>query len=181
MPDVLNAFGAPPPAPQMPQQISPLAMPPAMPTAMPQNGLAPRVPVPPPAPNHQQTVAALRHFGAIEREISTLLADPDLGRTDMRSKIIDGATSLVAQGIVTPAQAVAQLGSVPDRPFEQKQWLMRNFAQTIQAQNAVLDQHRAAFAGAPPVDDHGDPDDHLGTVAGLMGQYQGPQGPQNAG
>lgn len=127
-----------------------------------------------PAPSHQQTVAALRHFSAIERELGTFLRDPDLGKSDLRSKFIDGATKLVTEGIMTPAQAVSQLGTIPERPFGQKKWVEQAFAQTIQGANAILDHHRAAFAGMPPVDNSGDAEpDHQATIQSLMSHYQG--------
>jgi hypothetical protein len=152
---------------------------------------APGQPQPPqqaqaPAPTQQQTIAAMRHFSAIERELTSLLSDPDLGKADLKSKIIDGATKLVSDGILTPAQAVTQLGAVPDGkqsggPFQQKQWVEKNFAQTIQAANAVLDHHGAAFPGqgADPAA-QSTPDDHQGIMAGLTSHYQG-LGGQNAG
>ena len=182
MPNALMNLGGPPAAPNpLPQSMPQGGMPMGAggpPTAsgnpmMP--GAAPQQAPPPPPPNHQQTLAALRHFSAIERELTTLLTDPDLGKADMKSKIIDGATSLVADGIVTPAQAVAQLGTVPERPFEQKQWIMKNFSQVVQAQTAVVAQHQAGFANTPmpPPGQVGNPDNHLSDVAGLMAQYNG--------
>jgi hypothetical protein len=131
-----------------------------------------------PAPSHQQTVAALRHFGMIEKELGGLLADPDLGRTDMKSKIIDGATALVGLGIMSPPDAVTQLATVPERPFDQKGWIEKHFVDAIKAANMILDQHRAAFDGqpAPPPGTGYDPDHHQSIIAGLQGHYKGLRG-----
>ena len=182
MPNALSPASGPPPAPMQ----NPAAMPqgnalapppggaPGLPGAMP--GQPPAQQQQPPAPSHQQTVAALRHIGAIEKELSGLLADPDLGKTDMHSKIIDGTTKLVASGMVSPSQAVQQLGTVPEQPFEQKQWLEQHFAQTIQAQSAVLQHHRAAFQGMPGPSNPGSPDDHLADMASLTSQFKGGAG-----
>lgn len=129
---------------------------------------------PPPPPSHQQTVVALRHFSAIEKELGGLLADPDLGKADMKSQIIDGATKLVAGGILTPVQAVTQLGAVPTRPYDQKAWLEKNFSQAVQAQQMVLAHHAAGAAMGqqgdtmPP-----NPANHAGAVASLAAQYKG--------
>lgn len=167
MPNPLHLGGAPsPPNPDMPQGPSPAASP--MAPAQPQQA-------PPPPPTHQQTVAALRHFDAIEQELTTLLKDPDLGKADMKSKIIDGTTSLVAKRIVSPAQAVMQLGSVPDRPFDQKQWLLTHYQQTVQAGAAVLAHHGAGVAtGMTPIDTTApNPDDHQTAMAGVMSNYSG--------
>lgn len=127
---------------------------------------------PPPPPTHQQTVAALRHFSAIEGELTHILSDPDVGTADMKSKIIDGTTKLVASGILTPASAVGELGTVPDRPFDQKIWLMKHFQQTVQAQSLVLAHHQIGGPTAPN-DEPYNPDNHHSIMAGLMGQYRG--------
>jgi hypothetical protein len=126
-----------------------------------------------PAPTHLQTVAALRHFDLIERELTGLLADPDLGKADMKSKIIDGATKLVASGVMTPATAVIQLGQVPDRPFDQKVFLEKQLAETVQHANDVLDHHGAAFAGQDWNGPDYSTDDHQSIISGLAGHYNG--------
>jgi hypothetical protein len=128
---------------------------------------------PPPPPNHQQTVVALRHFDAIEKELTVLLKDPGLGRADMKSEIIDGVTKLVAGGFLTPAAAITELATVPERPFDQKKWLESHLAQTVQAADGVLGHHGAAFAGqdvdmTPPNNAS-----HLSTMNGLAAQYKG--------
>lgn len=125
-----------------------------------------------PAPSHRQTMAALRHFDAIERELTKLLKMPELGKSDMKSEIIDAATHLVSKGILTPSEAVSELGNVPPRPFDQKKFVEAMFKQTVEGQNFVLDHHRTAFAGQGPFED-GSPNDHLSTMAGLLSHYQG--------
>ena len=155
--------------------------PPPDPNARPSGGNAlmqtpgqPAPPRPSPSPpSHQQTVVALRHFGAIKRELTALLADPDLGKTSMKSAIIDGTTSLVTSGIMTARQAVTQLGTVPERPYDQKVWLEQHLATAVQGANMILDHHRAAFAGQPVEDTPPDPDNHTNAVAGLIANYRG--------
>ena len=158
---------APPPAPDLQQTQSQGGMP--APQGAQQQA---------PAPTHQQTVAALRHFGMLEKELGGLLANPDLGRTDMKSAIIDGATSLVSLGIMSPPDAVTQLATVPERPFDQKKWVEQHFVQTIQAMNMILDHHRTAFQGqpAPPQGAGYNPDQHQSVIAGLQGHYKGLRG-----
>ncbi len=180
MPSALSQGGMSPPAPN-PQPDGGQGQPMTAPSALmgaggPPQGAPQGQQQPPaqPAPTHQQVVAGLKHLGAVEQELSGILADPDLGKTDLRSKIIDGTTRLVAMQILTPTQAVAQLGTVPDRPFEQKQWLETHFAQAIQAQDALLGHHAQAFAGQgvdappPPMSD-----DQLGAQASLASHYRG--------
>jgi hypothetical protein len=140
---------------------------PAQPTGAPQQM---------PAPSHAQTVATLRHTHAIQDELETLLKNPAIGKSSIKSAIIDGATKLVASRIITPAQAVAQLGTVPDDPLEQRKWLRAQLAQSVQAQNAILDHHRAAHAGgdeATAGHQPYDPETHIDTMAGVNDHYKG--------
>jgi hypothetical protein len=106
---------------------------------------------PPPAPSHAETVATLRHLRAVTTELQSLLKDPALGRSDMKSAIIDGMTKLVAQRMLQPGDAVATLSSVPEKPFDQKKWGQQQLQQAVQAQGAVLAHHAAAFAGQGPM------------------------------
>lgn len=170
----MNALSGPPPAPR-PQGMQPdttpaLNMPnpsPLMPGA---GGMQKQIP----APTHGQTVAALRHFSAITRELKALLSDPAVGRSSMKSQIIDGVTKLVQDRIISAPQAVEQLGGVPEAPFQQKQWLINHYEQSMQAAGAVLDHHWNAFRGAPEesIDKSASPDDHMDQMSGLMGHYR---------
>ena len=169
MPNALRSM-APPAPPDNAMQNQPQAAAPMGQASALQGQQA--APQPVPAPTHQQTVAALRHFGAIERELTTLLRNPDVGKTDMRSQIIDGTTSLVASRIIKPAEAVMQLGSVPDRPYDQRKWLETHLAQTVQAQNIVLDHHRMAFSGQDVDSTSPNPDAHADMMGSLMSQYK---------
>lgn len=149
-----------------------------MASGAPQAGSAQQA-APAPAPSHAQTVAALRHFGAVIAECKTLLKNPDLGKIDVRSAIQDGGVKLVADGIISAADAVTQLASVPDKPFDQKKWVEQMFVNAIMAQNGVLDHHRAAHAGtgdyASESAKHPAPsrDSHRDTMRGMMEQHYG--------
>jgi hypothetical protein len=130
-----------------------------------------------PAPSHVHTVAALRHFGAIVGELKTLLANPDLGKSDIRSAIIDATSKLVAERIITPANAVPQLASVPEEPLKQRQWVIGMLKQTIAASNNVLDHHAAGNHGTldwATESQHPEynPDNHFQAMEGLMGNYR---------
>ncbi len=143
-----------------------------VPSAM-QGGM-PQQPPQMPAPSHGQTVAALRHFRAIQEELKTLLADPGIGKSDMKSKIIDGVTKLVSSRMISPGEAVTQLATVPDTPFEQRKWLQNHMQQAQVAQYAVLSHHQQAFAGMPEdqMQSTSDPDNHMDDMKGLMGHYR---------
>lgn len=172
MAGVLDAGGPPPPPQQNGQQApqggalsSGMASPPTVPQQGPQQG--------PPTPTHGQTVAVLRHMDAIQSELEALLKDPAIGKSNMKSKIIDGVTKLVADRIMTPGAAVQQLSTVPDPPFQQRKWLQQHLLQTVMAKVAVLGHHAAAFGGTPEsmIDKTSSPDDHLADMQSIMGHY----------
>lgn len=129
---------------------------------------------PPPAPTHGQTVAALRHFGAIGNVLNGLLSDPAVGKSDLKSKIIDGVTGLVAQRMVAPADAVKQLGDVPDNPFKQRQWLQQHAQAIQQAEMAVLAHHGNAYRGVPEkmIDKTAKASSHMDDMKALQGHYR---------
>lgn len=136
---------------------------------------------PQPVPSHEQTVAALRHFQALITEGRQLLKNPDLGKADLKSDIIDIASKLVGNRILSAADAVTQLATVPEKPFEQKQWVENLYAQAVTAQAAVLDHHRAASIGSGDYEieslvHKSDPEKHRDTMKGLMeSQYARPK------
>jgi hypothetical protein len=169
-----NAFSINPPAPDTKPTvpISPMGAP--GPTNALQGQAPAQQPMPPP-PSHQQTVVALRHADALEKELTGLLKNPDCGKTDLRSEIIDATTKLVSEGFTTPAEAVAELGTVPDRPFDQKKWLENHLMQTVQAADMILAHHGAAFQGQNVDTTSPDPAKHTDMMAGLRAQYQGNQ------
>jgi hypothetical protein len=157
----------------------PAALP--QPQAQPQGGGMPGMGAPQqqPAPSHAETVTALRHFHAIARELEGLLADPALGRSDIKGKIIDSTTKLVADRILGPGEAVNQLGTVPSDPIEQRKWVRSHFVNVMLAENAVLDHHRAATPGSAnwqsdaQMHPSTNSDDHMQTMTSVMGQYRG--------
>lgn len=178
---VLSAPGAglPPGIQQLRQPYFPgapqptFAAPPAAPGAAPPPG--PGVPpAPPPAPTYGQALSALRHFSAIRREVQRILRDPSVGKTSVKPKIVDAVADLVADRILTASAAVEQLALVPERPFEQKQWLMQQISQADQAEAGVLAHYRQGIANTPPeaIDRTSDPENHLSDVAALMQQYR---------
>ncbi|PWT75079.1 MAG: hypothetical protein C5B60_05860 [Chloroflexi bacterium] len=208
MPGILNAGGPPPVPNPQPAQVSTsqgaLSAPAAVPSAAPPPGIqqlrqpyfpgspqptfaAPpggptpgSMPMPPPTPSYAQTLAALRHFTAIRRALQRLMRDPDLGKTNVKPKIVDGVADLVADQILTAADAVEQLSNVPDRPFEQKMWVQQQLQTTDVAEETVIGHYQQGIAGMPPgsIDQTGNPDDHASDMSALMQQYG--RGPRRA-
>lgn len=168
MANALSAAGEPAPVPEIAQQNNALR---AQTPGPAQQQAAPQL-------THQQTVASLRHFSAIARELEVFLKDPDLGKADLKSKIIDGTTKLVANRIITPAQAVMQLGTVPSDPLLQRKWVQQHFQQTIMSQNAVLDHHAQANPGSGDLPNEiaastSKPDLHLDDMMSVHAGYRG--------
>jgi hypothetical protein len=154
--------------------------PPPAPANLPQQspqGLA-TSPAANPAPTHAQAVAALRHFQAVGRALYSLLKNPDLGKSSIKSAMIDATTKLVADRMIPSQQAVTLLGQLPDTPFQQKQWLEQLMKSNMTAQVAVLNNHRANNSGsgdfATESAQHVDnADDHMDVMQGMMQNHYG--------
>jgi hypothetical protein len=129
-------------------------------------GNAPAI-APTPAPTHKQTVAGLRHLDAIVQKLQAAMRDPDLGRANMKNKLIDGMTSLVAEQLNSPGEAVQTLSTFPERPFEQKQWVMNHLVTALQSRDNLLDHHRAAFP-EPVAEPTPSADSHMDDIAGMI-------------
>lgn len=130
----------------------------------------------PPPPTYGQALASLRHFSAIHREVHRVLRDPTTGVSNVKPKIVDAIANLVADRILTAAAAVEQLTNVPDRPFDQKQWLIQQAVLADQAEENVLAHYRQGIANMSPeeietMDKTGDASTHLSDIATLTQQY----------
>ncbi len=154
--------------------------PPPMPPPQDNTNAPPGQPAPPPAPSHAQTVAALRHFQIFMEMEKSWLNNPELGKTDFKDQFIEAYTKLVADRIATPVQAIGSLAQVPERPFQQRQWVQDAYNKNVQARDIVLSHHAQAFAGQGP-QEAPDPENHISDIQSMMsGHYNGQQGQQNA-
>lgn len=147
--------------------------------ALQQGGAPQAMPAP---PSHEQTVAFLRHADAVKAELTTLLKNPALGKSDLKSAIIDGVTKLVAERFMKPAEAVIQLADVPKEPLQQRKWVQTKMAQTVQSENSLLDHYGAGNPSLLSVQEHfatsnhGNPDDHQEHMSALAANYGGARG-----
>lgn len=162
----------------MPNALSTPPTPPVPQPAVSDQQQSNAVPGAAPAPSHAETVATIRHMQAIISELRTLMKDPNLGKTDMRSAIIDGAAKLVSSRILTPSEAVQQLSQVPDRPFDQKKWIEQNYMQSVQAISSVLQHHAQSAVGTGNYDleslmHTSDPDKHQETMRNMLSTHYG--------
>jgi len=110
---------------------------------------------------------------AIQAELTALLKDPAVGKTSVKSKIIDGMTKLVANRIISPGDAVSQLGDVPEEPFKQRAWLQTHLVNAVIARVAALSHHGKAFGGQPEdqIDKTSSDDDHMSDMNAVKGLY----------
>ena len=91
---------------------------------------------------------------------------------------IVGYTKLVADRIATPVQAIGSLAQVPERPFQQRQWVQDAYNKNVQARDIVLSHHAQAYAGQGP-QEAPDQDNHISDISSMMSShYNG--GQQNA-
>lgn len=169
-----------PPSPQPGgNALSSGAMPSPQPSGAP--GAAPGVqPAQPAPPTHAQTIAALRHFDAVRRELELVAKDPALGKSNVKSKIIDGVLRLVAGGIMQTTQAVDELSKVPVEPLLQMKWVKGMYTQAKQAEDGILDHYGATQPHFGDVAGHyaatkeaANPDDHQDHMSALMANFKG--------
>jgi hypothetical protein len=106
----------------------------------------------PPAPTYQQTVSAVRHMARLERDFRGVLAEPNIGKADVKGAFIDVMADLMGHGFSTLPQVLDMLKKFPTNPLEQRKWLEQQVASNEQAQAALLQQHAAAFPEANPAD-----------------------------
>ena len=106
------------------------------------------------------------------------LNNPELGKSDFKDQFIEAYTKLVADRIATPVQAIGSLSQVPERPFQQRQWVQDAYNKNVQARDIVLSHHAQAYAGQGP-QEAPDPDSHISDIASMMGtHYSGQNGGQ---
>jgi hypothetical protein len=167
----------PPPPEQIPDISQGNALmsgaPPMQQNALMGNG-APGVQSSPPAqpspPTHAQTVAALRHFDAIKGVLTPLLQDPALGKSSMKSQIIDGVTKLVSERIISAGKAVDELSKIPADPLLQRKILQGMMQNAIQAERVILAHHAMGFAGQGP-EPIPSTDSHMDYITALHANY----------
>lgn len=157
----LDGFGTSPPAPRPEADGNAL-----------QQGAPAQAQQAPAPPDHAMTVAALRHFDAIKGELSVILNNPSLGKSDLKSAFIDGTSKLVADRILSPAQAVIQLSQVPEDPLAQRKWATQMMQQTVQSERTILAHHAMGFAGQGPQPTPS-ADNHMDVMSALHSNYSG--------
>lgn len=146
--------GAPPPA------GNPLAALAQQPQAAPQ----------PPILNHAQTVAAVHHFGQIKQAMLPVMDDPNLGKTNIRPKLLDAMSKLLASKALSLPEIMKAVKSLPEDPMAQKGFVDKIYTDNDKAQKMVLQNHAMGQFG----DGEPEPwtqDGHGNHMAELAKQY----------
>jgi hypothetical protein len=149
------------------QQQNPLAR-----LAGPMPGL-PQIPQQP-SPTRAQTVAAVHRLGAVMDAMRSVMSADGFGRTNVRPKILDEASKLLASRLLSLPEVMQSIGQVPDDPLAQKEKVEAIYNAAQQAEGQVIDHHGSAVAtGKVPRDggekyDIGSHDRHM---TGLLNHY----------
>lgn len=126
-----------------------------------------------PAPTPGQTAAALHHFSEIKSMLKPIMADPNLGKTNIRPKLLDSMSKLLASRALSLPQVMNAVKSLPDDPVEQLKFVQKVYQDNDAAQKLVLMHSRnAANASESPTNE--DPysaDNHAAMMDGLLKQY----------
>lgn len=131
-------------------------------------------PTPQPAPTHAQTVAAVHQFGQIKQSMVPILDDPNLGLKNIRPKLLDSFSKLLASKTLTLPEIMKAVKALPDDPMQQKKFVEKIYNDNDKAQMLVLGHH----AMGPQQTDGQEPDQwssdkHQDYMAGLVQQYGG--------
>lgn len=124
---------------------------------------------PTPQVSSGQAMAAVHRFSSIRSALSGVMADPKLGKENIRPKLLDAASKLLAGKVLTLPEVMNTVKDLPDDPVKQKQFVDRIYSVAGQATQAVLEHHRAN----PTQGEEWTPEDHEQQMSSLMGQYNG--------
>ena len=126
-----------------------------------------------PAPTKAQTVAAVHRFSEIKAALKPVRDDPNLGTKNIRPKLLDAASELLASKVLSLPEIMNAIKGLPDDPMQQKKFVDQIYGTADQAQAMVLQHHRSAQVPDDPNAAQWSPDNHADQMAGLMRQYNG--------
>lgn len=129
-----------------------------------------------PAPTHAQTVAVMHRLGEIKSSLRPVMDDPHLGSKNIRPKLLDAASKLLAAKVVSLTDIMNEIKGLPEDPIEQKKFVEGLYNNATQGQAAILEQHRHADLPEGVGPDEWTPDTHDDHIASLMQQYGGRNG-----
>ena len=102
------------------------------------------------------------------------MSSPGYGQTNVRPKILDEASKLMAPRLLSLPEIMNSIGQVPDDPLSQKEHVEAIFNAAKQAEAAAIDHHGSAVATGKLPRDGGEKYDsahHERHMSGLLSHY----------
>lgn len=93
---------------------------------------------------HDQVVAAMHYFTALDRALAPLLKDDRIGRENIRPKVFEAAASLMGEKILSLADVMNAIKTLPDDPIGQKKWVEQHLRTNALAQEKIIEDYRAS-------------------------------------
>lgn len=138
-----------------------------------QQGSAPGIG--PPAPNHEQTAAAVHHLAEFQRQWKRLMAVPGFGKQDIKGDVLEMMADVMGEQLVTLPQVMNELKGLPTDPLGQRQWVEEHYKKAEQASIMLLQHYAAAnprTGSEPPPNFDGNGGDHATMMKGLVDHYK---------
>ena len=127
---------------------------------------------PKPQITKQQVIAGLHHLGAFTKQMSPILRNPEIGKSNIRPKIFDASAALIGQGIFSVPEVMNGIKDLPDDPLGQKKWLEQKLAGVMMAEKKLVSDYIAQGPGAEPQGPDWSEDTHRDHMGGLMSNYK---------
>lgn len=133
----------------------------------------------PPAPSHAQTVAALTHLQAVQKQMDALSRLPGIGKENVRPQIFDSIAELLSQRMFTLPQVMTEIKTIPADPPGQRNWVLAHLRQISEAQKQILMDHAQGNPGTGDLPtelaaSQQDPaKSHTDMMGELVGHYSG--------
>ena len=109
-------------------------------------GPLPGLPPRPPAPSAAQATAAVRRLSAVQEAMRSVMSADGFGRINVRPKILDEASKLLASKLLSISDVMNSIGQIPDDPTAQKEKVEAIYNSARQSESQIIDHHGAAVA-----------------------------------
>lgn len=126
-----------------------------------------------PTPTHAQTVAGLHRCHEIEQATGRLLKDPDVGKKNIRPKVMEMGADLIGNKTMSLTEFMSGIQNFPsgDDFLGQKKWVEKLHQSQAQMQMALLQDHSQAPPEAADAEQWS-PDSHAQHMGALMNHYK---------
>jgi hypothetical protein len=117
----------------------------------------------------------VKRFSAIQNALREVMQDKDFGRANVRPKLLDEGSKLLAARVLSLPELMSQISNFPTDPLQQKQVVQQIYNSAQQAEAHVLDAHGSAIAAGKLPPDGGpkyDAGEHEQHMQGLLAHYK---------